>query len=169
MHLAVSVAINRGRAKIRQFWLGKRKTGSRKNNDDRRGCRNQAVNKARRLQALQPPPQVAPTRCSKCCRQDRVLQLRRRLNRLQSVQAAQRPRNRRDQRRAPLARVYVEVERGLLGGLKKPIEVIAQARFGLFTSPVHKMLCASFEIPISLTTDALPSVAGCAPVRCVRD
>src|SRR5882762_5359350 len=156
MHLAVSVAINRGRAKIRQFWLGKRKTGSRKNNDDRRGCRNQAVNKARRLQALQPPPQVAPTRCSKCCRQDRVLQLRRR-------------RNRRDQRRAPLARVYVEVERGLLGGLKKPIEVIAQARFGLFTSPVHKMLCASFEIPISLTTDALPSVAGCAPVRCVRD
>src|SRR6267143_5324744 len=118
MHLAVSVAINRGRAKIRQFWLGKRKTGSRKNNDDRRGCRNQAVNKARRLQALQPPPQIAPAWRAQCSRQNSVFKLQWWFHGLQRVQAAQRPRNRRDQRCAPLTRIYMEIERGLLGGLK---------------------------------------------------
>src|SRR6266700_4260960 len=85
MRLAVSIVINRGRPKIRQFWFAKRKTRRRKN-DDQRGChRSHAVNKPRRLQALQPAPDVAPARRTQCGRQDRVLELRRRFDRLQRI------------------------------------------------------------------------------------
>src|SRR6266702_1986431 len=65
--------------------------------------------------------------------------------------------------------VTVKIESRLLGGLKKPVEVIAQARFGLIASPGHGMLRVRFAFPISFMQAALPSVAGCGPVRCVRD
>src|SRR5260370_1844163 len=88
MRLLVSFAINRGWRKIRQLWFAKRKTGRRKK-DDQRGChRSHAVNKPRRLQALQPAPDVAPARRTQCGRQDRVLKLRRRFDRLQCIKTA---------------------------------------------------------------------------------
>src|SRR6202045_288568 len=169
MHLAVSVAINRGGTKIRQLRLAKRKTRGRKNDDESRGNGNRAVDKTRRPQPAQPALREAPALRAESRRQNRIEELRPRFNLRQGVQSAENMGNTGDQRSATIARVHVEVESGMLVGTKKSVEVIAQPRFGLFAIPVHGMLRARFETPNSIMTGALPSAAELAPVRCVRD
>src|SRR5216684_2609210 len=169
MRLAVRLAINRGGIKIRQLRLAKRETRGRENDDESRGNGNRAVHKTRRPQPAQPALRAAPALGSESRRQNRIEKLWPRFNLRQSVQSAENMGNTGDQRSATLASVHMEVESGLLGGMKKSVEVIAQPRFGLFAIPVHGMLRARFETPNSIMTGALPSAAERAPVRSVPD
>jgi len=67
----------------------------------------------------------------------------------QRVQTAQRPRDGGDEWGTPLACIHMEIESRLLDGLKNSVKVIAQARFSLFASPVHKLLAANFKLRIA--------------------
>src|SRR6266436_273754 len=169
MRLAVRLAINRGGIKIRQLRLAKRETRGRKNNHESRGNGDRAVDKTRRPQPAQPALRAAPALRAESGRQNRIEKLRPRFNLRQGMQSAESTGNTGDQRSATLASVHMEVESGLLGGMKKSVEVIAQPRFGLFAIPVHGMLRARFETPNSIMTGALPSAAARALVRCGRD
>src|SRR5205823_13585834 len=99
---------------------------------------DRAVYKTRRLQAAQPALRAAPAPGAERGCQDCTEKLRRRLNLRQGLQSAENMRNTGDQRSTALAPIHMEVKSGLLGRLKKSVEVIAQPRFRLFAGPVHR-------------------------------
>src|SRR6267378_2345312 len=125
MGLDVGLAINCSGMKSRQLWLAKRKTRGRKNYDQSRGHGNRAVDKTRRLQPAQPALRAAPALGAQRRRQNRIEKLRPRFHLRQRVQSAEDMRNTGHQGSAVSARVHMEVESGLLGGMKKSVEVIA--------------------------------------------
>ena len=172
MQLAIGLAVHRRGSEVRKFGLAPIETGSCQQQHDRSGHGDGAVNKARGLQTAQPGPEVVlGPYDSYGGSQDRRFQLRRRLDLFQCIEAAQQMRDTRHQRRANRASVHMLIESAPFRGVQQPVEVVAQACFGLFASPGH---CPAPPLaPKLLTTGfmpgALPFVAESLPIRCARD